>query len=664
MIFVGNFILYEEEKTLNRSAAALEFHKILDMLCELAMSENAKQKLAELRPYLSECECRRRMQETTDARSILESSGTPPLASMKELDKILELCSKGSMLVPEQLVTIAQFLASCKRMKAYLKKAESMGGGVALYGASIDDLSALYDEIDRSIRNETVADWASPALRDIRRKMENVSIQVKAKLDSLLRSKKEWFMESYVSTRNGHFVLPVKKEFKNQVSGTVVDMSGSGGTYFIEPSSVRKLQEELAALQIEEENEVRKILYTLTSLVEEQMLQIRVNIEAMESLDFVFAKAGLSEQMKAIPVPVTTERKVIIRSGRHPLLKQDSCVPLDFEIGGDITGVVITGPNTGGKTVALKTVGLLSMMAQSGLHVPVAEGSEFCMHNLILCDIGDGQSIMENLSTFSSHIRNIIEILRLANHESLVLLDELGSGTDPAEGMGIAVSVLEELKRKNCLFVATTHYPEVKDYAGKAEKLANARMAFDRESLRPLYSLEMGEAGESCALYIAQRLGFPPRLLETARNAAYGQTFKKTKPDAPDEFAGDFSQHEGTTNPMPEIQKEKPKPSDAQKRCNRFNIGDSVLVYPKRQTGIVYRTANDRGEIGVQIKGKKLMIPHKRLKLQVPASELYPPDYDFSIIFDTVANRKARRVMEKRHDPNVMIKYEKEGETR
>ena len=651
----------------------LEFDKIIDMLCQSAMSERAKSRLSKLTPYMSEVECREKMQETTDAKRILESQGTPPLPAMTELDKILELSSKGAMLIPEQLLYVAQFLISCKRMKSYLKKAEALQVEIAYYGGSINDLSDLYEEIDRSIRNGYVDDSASPRLRDIRRKLVSISDQVKSKLESLLRNKKDWFTDSFVSTRNGHFVLPVKKEYRSMITGTVIDTSSTGGTVFIEPAAVQKLQADRSLLAIEEENEVRKILYTLTALVDEQRSTIYLNMDAMETLDFVFAKAKLSLSMKAIPVKVTVNRKISVKAGRHPLLNQSYCVPLDFEIGEGINGVIITGPNTGGKTVALKTVGLLSIMAQSGLHVPAAPGSEFCMNNMVLCDIGDGQSITENLSTFSSHIINIIDILGSATHESLVLLDELGSGTDPAEGMGIAVSIIEELKRKGCLFVATTHYPEVKEYARKTELLVNARMAFDKESLKPLYKLEIGEAGESCALYIAKRLGFPQHLLKIAHEQAYGQkqhlnTPKKLSQE--DKFVDDIflageindnsisiNKHNTIkTQTIASIKKEMeaPKPN----RSSRFLLGDSVMVYPQREIGIVYQTANEKGELGVQIKNKKTLISHKRLKLHVAASELYPPDYDFSIVFDSVENRKARKKMGKHHNPDLIIKYD------
>ncbi|MFA9381668.1 MAG: DNA mismatch repair protein MutS, partial [Acetanaerobacterium sp.] len=439
-------------------------------------------------------------------------------------------------------------------------------------------------------------------------------------------------------------------------SGTVIEMSNTGGTCFIEPSSVGKLESELYLLHIEEDSEVRRILYTLTALISDNLPVIKLSIETMETLDFLFAKGKLSIAMNASPVGINTNREIHMSNARHPLLNQISAVPLNFEVGDPASGVVITGPNTGGKTVALKTVGLLSLMAQSGLHVPADEVSSFCLHNHILCDIGDGQSIAENLSTFSSHMKNIIEILHLANKESLVLLDELGSGTDPAEGMGLAIAILDELCAKGCLFTVTTHYPEIKEYAAITPGLVNARMAFDKESLMPLYRLEIGEAGESCALYIAERLGMPQPLLERAHEAAYGTA------------SADWPTPQGITAPdkgvtAPKIVKQiEPKPEN-QSHSGKFNIGDSVMVYPKKEIGIVCARSNENGEIGVQVKGEKRLVNHKRIKLNVAASELYPEGYDFSVIFDSVKNRKARRILEKRHqEGNVVIIKEGENE--
>lgn len=529
-------------------------------------------------------------------------------------------------------------------MQSYLKKAELLNAMIASYGQVLEPLGYLRDEIERCIRVDHVDDHASTELAGIRRRIESARESVKAKLESMLRNHKDWFSEPFVVQRGGRYALPVKRQHKQQIAGTVLDTSGTGGTVFIEPTQARKLTDELADLQVAEENEVRRVLYTLSADIAEHTHTLTQNVSIMEALDFLFAKAKLSVQMQAIAPEITTERRIDIRRGRHPLLDPEKCVPLDFSIGTDhITGVIITGPNTGGKTVALKTVGVLSLMAQSGLHVPADEGSVFSMHANVLCDIGDGQSITENLSTFSAHITNIIGILAEATHESLVLLDELGSGTDPAEGMGLAVAILEELRMIGCLFVATSHYPQIKAYAATTPGLTNARMAFDRESLAPLYRLEMGEAGESCALYIAKRLGLPQHMLDRVAQAAYEG-----------EHTGEAEQTKKRA--ATRVQKYIPR-DDTPKASEKYQRGDSVRVFPQKEIGIVYQTADDMGQIGIQVKGRKLLVSHKRLKLLVSATEMYPDDYDFSIVFDTVANRKARHRLDK-GNPNGVIEYD------
>ncbi len=639
-----------------KTKETLEFNIILERLADYALSEKAKEKLLLLEPSLNERDCKNRMQETTSASNILEAQGSPPLTAMPELDTILEMASKGSMLLPEQLMSVCSFVMACSQMKRYLKRAETVDVCIASYGDVFYSHESLLDEINRSIRNNKVDSGASTTLRGIRRKIENTNSAVKSKLESVLKSKKEWLEDGYIATRSGRFVLPVKTKYKSKVEGSVVDISKTGATSFIEPIAVRKLQEELALLEIEEDNEIRRILYTLTVLVDSHSHELKINMDYMERLDFIFAKAKLSKEMKAIPVVMTTERKIVIKQGRHPLLDEEVCIPLDFEIGDGISGVVITGPNTGGKTVSLKTVGLLSLMAQSGLHVPAKEGSVFSMNGSVLCDIGDGQSISENLSTFSSHITNIIDILKNVSDESLVLLDELGSGTDPAEGMGIAIAILAELRQRNCLFVATTHYPEVKNFTKNTEGLVNARMEFDLESLEPLYKLQIGEAGESCALYIAQRLGLPNNMLARAEQEAYNSTPAIGNARSRVFQAGDQEEHK---RPARKIKKQITKPSTPP-RSERFDIGDSVMVYPEKVLGIVCVQPNDQGELGVQIKGVKQRINHKRIKLMAHASTLYPEGYDFSIVFDTKENRKARHDMGRKFVPGLTIEYEEE----
>ncbi|MDL2232487.1 DNA mismatch repair protein MutS [Ruminococcaceae bacterium OttesenSCG-928-L11] len=629
-----------------KSLKTLEFSQILTQLSDMALSEPAQARIQKMEPFLDEARCRQAMEMTTSARRILDSCGTPPLTAMKGVDAVLTLCQADSMLLPEQLESLSMFASSCLRMEAYLKRAGEIDDRIASYGGGFADLSELRNEIDRCIRSGIVDGDATPGLRDARRKIEQTEAQIKEKLASILRGNQSWFADSYVSQKNGRYVVPVKKEFRAKFPGSLVDVSGSGATCFMEPHSVSKLTSALSSLQIDEDNEIRRVLYMLTAMVADYIPSIRLNMEALAELDFQFAKAKLSAAMDAIPPTLTTERRIDIRQGRHPLLDKRTAVPLDFSIDAAVHGVIITGPNTGGKTVAIKTVGLLSVMAQCGLHVPAGADTVLCMNGNYLCDIGDGQSISENLSTFSGHMKNVIAVLDQAGPESLVLLDELGSGTDPAEGMGIAVAVLEELRRRKCLFLVTTHYPQVKEYAEQTEGVISARMQFDRETLSPLYRLELGRSGESCALYIAEKLGFPTALLARARAEAYGEPIvADAEPvDAPQPRQPGVIRAQG-----------QPRPAT---HAEKFHVGDSVVVYPSRDIGIVYRTADSSGNVGVQVKGEKLLIKHKRLKLKVAATELYPEDYDFSIVFDSVEARKARHQMSKKHRPDLEVTVE------
>ncbi|MDO4356751.1 MAG: DNA mismatch repair protein MutS [Clostridia bacterium] len=625
-------------------AQILEMDKVLEMLAEQAQSEAARARCRALEPLRNDRLLENALRETSDAAALIEGLGQPPLALMEELAARLTTAKQGGLLSPEELLGVATFAATVRRMKEYLKKGEGFRLELSLTGRALTELGAVQAEIEGAIRGDGVADSASNRLRDVRRRMESAKGSVKQKLASLLRAHPKWFSDNYVAERNGRWVLPVRAQFRSQVSGTVVDRSQTGGTVFIEPSAVRAAQDELNALAIEEENEVRRILYALTCAVADAAESIEGDMALMERLDFAFAKGKLSLRMGARAVPVTRERRICIRQGVHPLIGRDSAVPLDFELGGDTRGVAVTGPNTGGKTVALKTVGLLTLMAQSGLHVPVGEGSRLCMCDQVLTDIGDGQSIAENLSTFSAHMVRTLDILKRASRESLVLLDELGSGTDPAEGMGIAVAVLEALANRGCLFVVTTHYPEVKAFAENAPCMVNARMQFDRRSLRPLYRMEIGRAGESCALHIARRLGFSDAFIDRAARAAYegalgledGDTQRRTEPGARLETYR--------------------APKQAPERSRIFERGDCARLFPERQLVIVVQPADEMGDVLVQLRGgEKRRVKYKRLQRVVPAAELYPPDYDFSILFDTVANRKARHGMDRGQTGRVAV---------
>ena len=640
------------------SAGMLEFEKIIQRLEESVYSEGAKEKVRNLAPMLKETEVKARLKETTEARLLIEKCGNPPLTDQEGIESYMEAAQRGECLSPEQLEKIAINLTAVRRLKDYLCRGKSYELSLPYYEENLDALDEVREELNDKIRGGRVDDYASKLLKSLREGIDRQEAKMREKADSVIRANKECMSDSFSTIRNGRICVPVKKEYKFRISGSVIDKSSTGNTLFIEPAAAARIYEELQEMKIDEENEERRILYTLTAMLSDKAEIIRENTRVTEKLDFIFGKGKLSLLMDGTEPVINTRRRIQITNGRHPLMNREVSVPLNFEMGNGINGVIITGPNTGGKTVAIKTVALNCLMAQCGLHVS-CEKAEICLNNQILCDIGDGQNLSENLSTFSAHITNVLDILRKANEESLVIMDELGSGTDPTEGMGIAIAILEELKKSGALYLVTTHYPEVKSYAEREESVVNARMTFDKESLKPLYRMVIGEAGESCALYIAKKLGMPGGMLKRAAQAAYGtentvakntgEAFEDNFPkDIPEELIKEKTNH---------ISRQKSSGS-ANELTDKFQIGDSVMIYPDKKLGIVCEKVNEKGVLRVQLPDKKIYINHKRVKLHVKAQELYPEDYDFSIIFETVENRKARHQMERKYVEDLEIRYE------
>lgn len=625
------------------------FQEIREQLSEYANTSQGKQMAGELLPYLSEAKLQKNLRETTQARTCLEELGTPPLPCMEDMAEKVDKAVRGEMLSAEELEEIGTFLNAVSRMKSYLERGKERQIGLAYYSDNLITVKELLEEIARCVRGGHVDDYASGYLRDIRRNLELKNQEIKDKAERLLKSNKTILADSFVVTRNGRICLPIRKECKGKIAGSVVDASSTGATIFIEPAAIVSIREELEILQIEEDSEERRILYELSDHVAAEESVLTEDIRILVNLDFIFAKGKMSVDMDAVAPVMNTERYIHLEGARHPMLPKDSCVPLDFTIGKGTRGVIITGPNTGGKTVTIKTVALFCMMAGAGLHVPCKK-AEITMNSQVLCDIGDGQNIADNLSTFSAHITNVLSILQRVNRESLVIMDELGSGTDPAEGMGIAIAILEELRKSECLFLVTTHYPEVKEYANRHAEIENARMSFDRESLKPLYCLEIGKAGDSCALYIAKKLGIPAQMLKTAAEAAYGTVSEQLVKEL--ELDGRSEGIRKEAAPKIEYRQIVKKDALAEKR---FSRGDSVMVLPEEKIGIVVKSEDAQGNVLVQVQKEKVLINQKRLKLKVAATELYPEDYDFSIIFDTVENRKARHKLGKGYQGDLMV---------
>ena len=625
----------------------IEFDKVKDIWSELAVTDWAKERIKETTLYFSETELKKQLRDTTDAKFLIEKLGMPPLQNMTEIKGTLLIAEKGGCLTPYQLERVEKVLVVIRRLKDYLARGKLYQNSLAYYDENLDEFSELSREIAAKIRNEAVDDYASKELEQIRKQMVKCEEQMKQKAEQMLRVNKECMSDNYCTFRNGRICLPVKKDYKLRISGSVIDQSSTGSTLFIEPSGVAKYYEELQLLKISEENEVYNILYTLSALVMASAPILQEDLKLVEKLDFIFSKGKLSIDMEATEPAINTKRRIKLMEARHPLMDKAVAVPLQFEVGENVRGIIITGPNTGGKTVAIKTVMLNCIMAQCGLHVTCKQ-ADICMNSSYLCDIGDGQNLSENLSTFSAHITNVLEVLSEVNRDSFVIMDELGSGTDPTEGMGIAIAILEELRKSGGIFLVTTHYPEVKEYAAKAEDIVNARMAFDKETLRPTYQMIIGEAGESCAFYIADRLGMPTEMLKVAICAAYGEEAVKSYTFR--NIQGYVSKKSTT-----KITKAKTTRSNTELELTaKYKIGDSVMVYPEKKIGIGCVPVNEKGVLRVQLPNKKIWINHKRVKLHVAATELYPEDYDFSIIFETVENRKKRHDMQRKYTDDVI----------
>ena len=626
----------------------IEFDKVKEIWSSCAVTAEAKRRIAEAGVLLEENALRKEQRDTTDAKKLIEKLGEPPLQDVTEILEIIEMSGKGICLTPYQLERVLSVLNVVERLQSYLARGKQYQNPVAYYDETLNSVNGLKDEIAMQIRGEAVDDHASRTLFEIRMEIARLQDQMKQKAEQVIRSFKECMADSYYTTRNGRICVPVKKEYRFRVEGTAVDRSSTGSTVFVEPAGVAKLWEQLELLKVSEENEVYRILYTLSAMVADSADVMIEDMRLIEKLDYIFSKGKLSIELNCTEPQINLDRRIVLRDARHPLMAPEENVPLNFELGTDNRGIVITGPNTGGKTVAIKTVMLNSLMAQCGLHVTCRQ-ADICMNTAYLCDIGDGQNLSENLSTFSAHIKNVLEILSMVDKDSFVIMDELGSGTDPTEGMGIAIAILEELRKNGANFLVTTHYPEVKEYAAKNEGIVNARMTFDKETLKPTYHMVIGEAGESCAFYIADRLGMPEDMLKTAAEAAYGKNaFERYN----------FRHNESIARKSAGRIKKTKESRNSANAGTVYNIGDSVMVFPDRKIGIVCEPVNEKGVLRVQIADRKIWINHKRVKLHVKAEELYPEDYDLSIVFDTVENRKARHDMERKLTDEVIV-YEK-----
>lgn len=500
------------------SLKKLEIDQVLEQLSACAGSPEGKTACLSLRPSSDLEEVRELLAQTSYASSLTEKNGYPSFRELSDVSAELERAQMGGSLNPKEFLRVAGVLRCTRKVKAFAE-VEETGTPLSKYFLLLEPNKYLEDSIFNAILSEEdIADSASPELSDIRRKMRVQSARIKDSLQKVISSSaySKYLQEQIITIRQGRYVVPVKSEFKNNIPGLVHDVSATGSTCFIEPMSAVNANNELRELELAEQKEIERILAQLSAAVASHGDQIREGQRALIDLDVIFAKARLAYKMRAWAPEMNDAGKIVLRNARHPLLDPKQAVPISLSLGTEFDTMIITGPNTGGKTVTLKTIGLLTLMAECGLHIPAGEGSSLSTFNLVLADIGDEQSIAQSLSTFSSHMRTIIDIVAQCDDRSLVLFDELGAGTDPAEGAALAISLIEFCRSAGSCVAATTHYAELKLYAMRTPGVINASCEFDVETLKPTYKLLIGIPGKSNAFAISEKLGLPENIIKKA----------------------------------------------------------------------------------------------------------------------------------------------------
>ncbi len=500
----------------------LEFDKILQNLSEYCHTYIGKEKVLSLYPSSDKEFVKKNLSETSQAVSLIERNSTPPLSEIEDIRVYIKMLESSNTLTAKALLDICNILNMADELKTYFSNFldDESYENLRIYFNELYTNPSVVDKIKKSIiDSETIADNASSTLSSIRRHIRQAEQDIKNKLNSILHSSYAKYMqENVVTIRNDRFVIPVKQEYRSQIKGFVHDISSTGSTVFIEPISVFEANNTINNLKVDEAAEIERILQNLSSLLFPYTNELFADIEAIGTLDFIFAKAKYSNSIKGITPIINDTKYVNLIKARHPLINPLEVVPISINIGKDYNLLIITGPNTGGKTVSLKTVGLLEAMACSGLNIPAEEKSSIYVFDEIYADIGDDQSIADSLSTFSSHMKNISRIVENATPESLILVDELGSGTDPLEGANLAISILEFFKNSDILCLATTHYQELKKYALVTENVQNASVEFDIENLKPTYKLLIGIPGKSNAFAISEKLGLKKEIIQKAQS--------------------------------------------------------------------------------------------------------------------------------------------------
>ena len=590
----------------------LNYNELKEIVKGYCVSGLGKALIDKLEPSSNLKIVNRRLNETSEGRRLIDASYHIPLVGIFNVLPYIDKIEKGASLDPEDLAIMSDFLRGCRKVKLFIKDKEGYAPTLSSYGESITDLSFIEEEINRCIRGSIVDSNASRELKKIRRGIDECENKIKEKLERFLKNSenKQYIQEFFISKRNGRYTIPIKASYKNYVQGTIIESSSKGTTVFMEPSTVSKYTSELAILKAEESVEEYKILGMLTELINEKIRELKINIEVIAEYDMIWAKAKYSNDIEGIKPRLNEHGYIKIVDGKYPLIKNP--VPLNFEIGDDYRTLIITGPNAGGKT---------ALAVQSGFHIPAKEGTEISVFNKIFVDIGDNQSIENALSTFSSHVKNLAKIIKESSKSTLLLFDEIGSGTEPNEGAALAIAILEELYHKGCITIASTHYGEIKNFSQEHPQFENAAMEFKKDTLEPLYKLNIGKSGDSNALYISKKMGIPDSIIERTRK------YIETK-----------NYNYDVINSS-KIIKKKEEIEEVDLKYN-YCTGDKVILLDNNESAIVYKGLDELNNLTVFYNKEFIKVNYKRVKLELTASELYPEGYDLNQIFISYKERK------------------------
>ncbi|WP_238883503.1 endonuclease MutS2 [Clostridium sp. YIM B02551] len=626
----------------NNTLEKLQFEELKEIVKSYCVSGLGKKLIDKLMPSTNIKVVEKRLSETSEGRELLGSSNYVPLDGIFNIDNLITAIEKGAVLEPEDLGVFCNFLRGCRKIKEYMRGKEFYAPTLSSYGDNITELRYIEEEIEYSIKGNRVDSNATKELKKIRKSIDIIEGRIQETLNKFLKNSayKNYIQDFFISKRNDRFTIPIKAAYKNHVDGTIIEVSSKGSTVFIEPSSVSKNTSELMELKAQESIEEYKILAAITEMIFESLKQIKINIEVISEYDMIFAKAKYSRAICGIKPKLNDYGFINIIKGKHPLL-EGRVVPLDISVGKDYRTLIITGPNAGGKTVVLKNLGLLTLATQAGFHIPAEEGTEIAVFEKIFVDIGDNQSIENSLSTFSSHIKNLASMINGCNRSTLIICDEIGSGTEPNEGAAIAISVLEEFYHSGCITLATTHYGEIKNFSQGHQDFENAAMQFENETLEPLYKLVIGKSGDSNAFWISRKMGISDSVIERAQSYIENKNYNYSL--VRDSKVKKYTMVEGPS----EIKQET------------YEVGDKVLLLEKNDYGIVYKTADKLNNLVVLYKGSFIEVNDKRIKLELKAKELYPEDYDMDSLFRSYKERKLERDIE-RGSKKALKKIQKE----